>query len=165
MAKVRRWKETLVLACATLLLSVTRAWPRGPRNVGSSAYPVYSSLITGMDGKAALGVELMARKPYVRMVRASLVPVSLPLAAGAYVAVASSPLAAGAPLAAASGSACSTGPVCNPGTAPCCSVTAATCCDLDCGPSCWIVHCFNYMGSPWSCTTCGYGTCAASCQP
>jgi len=39
MAKVQKWKETLVLAFAALLLSVTQAWPRGTCDAASNSYP------------------------------------------------------------------------------------------------------------------------------
>ena len=94
MAKMLRWKEKLVLAFFTLFFSIPSAWALGKREANDMGGPVYSRLVTGKNGKRALGVELLARRPYVRLVRASLVPVSLPLAAGAYVAMASSPAAA-----------------------------------------------------------------------
>ncbi len=166
MAKVRRWKETLLLACVTLFLSVAQGWPRGTRNVASSTYPVYSRLVTRANGKTALGVELSARKPYVRLVRASQAPVRMPLAAGAYVAMAGAPLAAPA---AASAAASSCPVSCNTVDAPCCSITAASCCDHYCGiggGSCYTVACTGgFNGTVTTlCNTCGEGTCVNFCN-
>ena len=88
MARITKWQETLMVACAAPFFSVARVWPLGMRNAASSGHPTYPRLVTGMSGKTAFGVELAGRKPYVRFFRASLVPVAMPLAAGAYVAMA-----------------------------------------------------------------------------
>lgn len=163
MAKMLRWKEKLVLAFFTLFFSIPSAWALGKREANDMGGPVYSRLVTGKNGKRALGVELLARRPYVRLVRASLVPVSLPLAAGAYVAMAASPATAdGSAPAAAAGSTCT---LCNGLNGPCCSITFTTCCDPYCGspPNCWTEMCYSsFMGSV-TCHTCGYGTCLQKC--
>lgn len=130
MAKILRWQEKLVLACLTLFLPVARAWPLGTYNAANHDRPVYSRLVTGMNQKTVFGLELMAQRPYARLIRASLVPVSLPLAAGAYMAMAGSPGAAAGAAAAAASSSC--GGTCDPRNAPCCSVTNAACCNADC---------------------------------
>lgn len=72
MARILKWREKLVLACVTLFFSLTRAWPLGTYKTASPGHPVYSRLVTGMNRKTAFGVEVMAQKPYVRLVRASL---------------------------------------------------------------------------------------------
>ncbi len=133
MARIRKWQERLLIACAALLFSVTSAWPLGARDATSHEHSTYSRPLTGMSGKTAFGVELAARRPYVRFFRTSLVPVAMPLAAGAFVAMAG---AAGAPAAGnpPAGSTCSS---CNASTATCCTVAGGNpCCDHHCSRSC-----------------------------
>ncbi len=149
MARVLRCKEKLMLACMSVFFTVSQAWPLGTMKTSRHYQGVHSRLVTGIRGKNTLGVEVMVRKPYVRLVRASLAPVALPLAAGAYVAMA------------ASGSYC---PACTDtaGRACCLSLGTTTCCDHFCRSTCWTVPCQNF--EPGSdCVTCGHGTCPASC--
>lgn len=148
MARIRRWKGKLALACFTLLFSIPRALALGTQHTARHSNVSYSRLLTGMNGKTALGVELMTRRPFVRLIRTSCVPLPIALAPGALMAMAA-PLAAPAPA-----SSC---PVCNTATALCCSLTAATCCDPNCVTTgtCYTVTFF----STEHCVTCGYGTC------
>ncbi len=88
MARARKWKETLVLACVTLLMSVTQGWSRETRDAATHGNLEYSRLITGVAGKTAFGVELMARRPFVRLIRTSRVPLPIALAPGALMAMA-----------------------------------------------------------------------------
>jgi hypothetical protein len=123
MARIRRWKETLVVACVTLFFALARAWPLRPRDAAGHHGPEHSLLLTGTNRKTAFGVELMAQRPYIRLARASLVPVAMPLVAGAYTALAAAP---GGPPAEPLPEGGSTCPVCNAAAAPCCSVTCTT---------------------------------------
>ena len=82
MARIRRWKETLVLACVTLFLSLARAWPLRAAEAASQQQSGHSLLVTGTTHHMAVGVELMAQWPYIRLARVSLLPVGVPLAAG-----------------------------------------------------------------------------------
>jgi hypothetical protein len=88
MAKVRKWKETLVLACVTLLMSVTQGWSRGRSDTATRGNLEYSRMISGITGKMAIGFELTSHKPYLRVVRASRIPVPVPLTPGAFLAMA-----------------------------------------------------------------------------
>ncbi len=128
MARIRKWQETLVLASVALFFSLAQAWPLRARDTTGRDHAAYSRMIAGTSQKTALGLELMARKPYVRLVRASSLPVAMPLAAGAFIALAS---AEGAPPAApaASNSSCTSGSVCHTATAPCCTGGNAACCN------------------------------------
>ncbi len=148
MARIRRWKEKVALACFTLLFSVPRALALGGSNTASHRQVLYSRLVTLRSRETTLGLELMARRPFVRLIRTSRVPLPIALAPGALMAMAA-PLAAPAPA-----SSC---PVCNTATALCCSLTAATCCDPNCVTTgtCYTVTFFNTE----RCVTCGYGTC------
>lgn len=141
MAKVLRWKEKLILAFVSLFLSVTAAWPLGTRDAGSASY---SRLVTA-NGETTVGVELMTRKPYVRLVRASRAPVALPLTTGAYVAMAGAMGTAAAPtpesVAADAASSCGGG-----GTSTNSNV-------------CFTEICSEYGDATYPCRTCGYGTC------
>lgn len=162
MARVLKWQEKLVLACAALLFSVTSGLGLGPRD--SSGPNRSSSSRMVIVGKS--GVELMAHRPYVRLVHASLIPVSLPLAAGAYVTMAGSPGVAASAAAAPAGSSCN---ACDTATAPCCSIdTNGGCCRNDCGGGdCYTVYCSgSFQAQPpgqHTCQTCGYGTCGVCC--
>lgn len=86
MARVLKWKEKLVLALVSVFLSVTTAWPAGKRDADSGQRSHSRLLTTG--SKTTLGIELMARKPYVRLTRIARTSVALPFTAGAYVAMA-----------------------------------------------------------------------------
>jgi hypothetical protein len=158
MARIRRWKETLLIACVTLFFSLARAWPLRPRDTAGRHGPEHSLLLTGANRKTALGVELMAQKPYVRLARASLVPVAMPWAAGAFVATAAQPVGAAGDVAAASSSACT----CIFSQAPCCSDVPSSfwCCDSNC-PQCWTRVCYVRGFSTWSftCLSCGSNCC------
>lgn len=161
MARVLKWQEKLVLACAALLFSVTSGFGLGPRDPASAGRASSSRVV--IVGKS--GVELTVQKPYLRLVHASLVPVSLPLAAGAYVTMAGSPGIAAGAAAAPAGSSCN---ACNTATAPCCSVdTNGGCCRNDCGGGdCYTVYCsgsFQGRGGQHTCVTCGYDTCGVCC--
>src|SRR5574340_1440761 len=142
MAQVRRWKETVILACVTFLMSAAQAWPRGTRETANGGNLEYSRLIVGLNGMTPVGVELMPQKPYARLVRTSRVPVPPPQVPGAYVALASAPVA---------GDAASVVPEC--GTTGGGGGTTGT------SYSCWSVSCF--YGS--RCLTCGHGTCISRC--
>ena len=161
MAKVRRWKETCVLACVTLLLSVAQGWSREARDSSGPGHPVYSRLITATKGKNAVGIELTPQTPYVRLVRTSQVPLQAPLAASAYVAMVALPVASAEAAPALAGSACGT---CRTSTHACCSVINSTCCDAYCSPhSCWTISCMGFSGGASYCNTCGFGTCNGVC--
>ncbi|MGH9449173.1 MAG: hypothetical protein ACRD11_01395 [Terriglobia bacterium] len=165
MAKVLRWKEKLALVFVAVFLSMARAWPLGTLKTPNHAQVAHSRLMTGTHRRTAVGIELMGRRPYLRLARASLVPVALPLTAGAYLAMAGAPGAmagAAAGAAAADGGSCS---FCNTLDAPCCSLTDAACCDQHCdGNGCWTVRCsssFQERTGGFTCLTCGNGTCPA----
>jgi hypothetical protein len=157
MARIRKWKETLVLTCVTLFFSLARAWPLRPREAAHQHVPGHSLLVTGMNQKTAFGVELMARRPYIRLAHGSLVPVAMPLTAGAYTALADAPGGApGGPAPATTTSTCLT---CNTTTAPYCCITDATCCNHEC-PRCYRYLCVcetsgTITGYYTTCTT-GY---------
>ena len=102
MAKIVKWKQRLALGLVALFLSMARVWLPETHNSVRPGDPIYSRLLTGIGAKTAFGVEVMAQRPYLRLVRASLNPVSLPLAVGAYLAMAAS---GGLP-AAATGASC-----------------------------------------------------------
>jgi hypothetical protein len=160
MARVLKWKEKLVLAVLTLFFSLARAWPLGTYNGASHDRPTYSRLVTGVNQKTTFGIELMARRPYARLIRASLVPVAMPLAAGAYIAMAGAVGAAAAPP--------GEGPAAAPDGA---AAAAASSCGGGGGTGtvtgtngCYTVYCTEFAHtSPLSCYTCGRGTCAALC--
>ncbi len=121
MARIRRWKEKLALACFTLLFSIPRALALGTQHTARHSNVSYSRLLTGMNGKTALGVELMTRRPFVRLIRTSRVPLPIALAPGALMAMAA-PLAAPVPA-----SSCPAGGgTCKPSTAVC-TVPGTTC--------------------------------------
>lgn len=131
MARIRKWKETLVLACAALLFSLARVWPLGTHDGADRHRQGHSLLVTGINHKPSFGVELMAGRPYIRLARASLVPIAMPMAARAFVAMAA-PLPAAPPgprpettTTANPATSCH---ACNTATAPCCSATSSTCC-------------------------------------
>lgn len=167
MARIRRWKETLVLACVTLFLSLARAWPLRAAEAASQQQSGHLLLVTGTTHHMAVGVELMAQWPYIRLARVSLLPVGVPLAAGAYTGHAAALGGApGSPALAMAGSTC---PACVTSTAPCCSVTDATCCKEDCTPECYTYECVcetsgTITGYYETCTT-GYRswTCYHEC--
>jgi len=155
MARIRRWQEALMVVLAAMFFSVGRAWPLGAGELASTGHPTYSRLVTGVSGKRALGLELGPQRPYVRLFRASLAPVAMPLAAGAYVAM------AGAPAAPATNSSCTTD--CDTSEHTCCSVNPDDpCCDKYC-EHCYDVQCTTQFSGPggYSCYTCGHGTCGA----
>lgn len=155
MTRVLRFKEKLALALMATCFSIAGVFSRKTLQASSAGEPYSSQFITGPKG---IGLELAARRPYARFVRASLAPVSLPLVAGAYVALAG---ASGAPAAAAAGDQCSS---CNVKDPPCCSVTATACCNADCGGGCWTVQCssaYQERTGGFTCVTCGAGTCPA----
>lgn len=162
MARVLRWQEKVILACAALLFSVTSGFGLGPRDSASTHRSSSSRVV--IVGKS--GVELTAHKPYLRLVHASLTPVSLPLAAVAYVTMAGSSGVAPGAAAAAAASSCST---CNTAKAPCCSVnTNGGRCRKDCGgTNCYTVYCSgSFQDQPpgqHTCVTCGYNTCGVCC--
>lgn len=154
MAKIVKWKQRLALGLVALFLSMARVWLPETRNSVRPGDPIYSRLLTGIGAKTAFGVELMAQRPYLRLVCASLNPISLPLMAGAYLAMAAS----GGMPAAAAGASCSS---CNTFNAPCCSVTDAACCNNHCeGSDCHTIFCTNFVNNAtYDCVTCGRGTC------
>lgn len=152
MAQVLKWQEKLVLACAALLFSVTSGLGLGPRD-SASAHRSSSSHVM-IVGKS--GFELAAHRPYLRLVHASPIPVSLPLATGAYVAMAN-----------AAASADAQGDVAAP------AAEAASACGTHTGGGggggggCWTLYCSgSFEGKPpgqHTCQTCGYGTCGVCC--
>ncbi len=85
MARIRRWKEKLLITWFTLFTSVVWARPRSRTPVGRSG-AARSALVTGSGGKRAWGVAFSAGRPYVRAFSASLVPIALPVAVGAFAA-------------------------------------------------------------------------------
>lgn len=150
-----------MLACAALFFSVTSAWGLGRRDSASSSRPSSSRVVTVMGAKS--GVELTTQKPYVRLVRASLAPASLPLAVGAYIALAASPVPPADATIDASVRPDSSCLTCSTANAPCCSHTGATCCDPDCvGTTCRQVTCDGLRSN--ECYTCGAGTCDSFCN-
>jgi hypothetical protein len=143
MARIVRWKEKLALGFVALLLSVARGWLPGTRGAASHEKPLYSRLLVATSPKMAFGLELMGRKPYVRLARASLVPVQMPLAAGAFVAMAGAEGAGAA-------SSCSDGGGGGGGTTG--------------GHECWTMICGqSFQNAGDECLTCGYGTCDGAC--
>ncbi|MGH9350606.1 MAG: hypothetical protein ACRD2G_00305 [Terriglobia bacterium] len=155
MAKVLKWKEKLILAFVSVFLSVTAAWPRGAHDAVATTTGSYSHLVT-TSGTTTLGVELMARKPYVRVVRALPVPILLPLTAGAYIAMAGAMGTAAAPAAnGAAGAAAAPDTSCSTHTG---GTTGGT-------HLCRTLYCSggfaNHPGN--TCETCGYGTCGVCC--
>ncbi|MGH9327977.1 MAG: hypothetical protein ACRD2B_15010 [Terriglobia bacterium] len=160
MARIRKWQEALVVALAAMFFSVSRAWPLGMREAASPDRPTYTRLVTGMAGKTAFGIELGARRPYVRLFRAALAPMAVPVAAGAFVAMAGAapdPSPAGSP-----NSSCAL--TCNASTATCCShADGDPCCDHHCTRNCTRVTCTNIFSGTRHCVTCGHGTC--TCEP
>jgi hypothetical protein len=151
MARIRKWQETLMVACAALFFSVGRAWPLGARDAASHEYSTYSHLVVRTNRKTALGVELATRGLYIRLIRTSLVPVAMPLAAGAYVATAAG---AGASATAAPASSCNS---CNTRTATCCTVRPGDpCCDHHCTRSCTAVTTNNPFSGTRECIVCRF---------
>lgn len=168
MVRIKKWQETLVVAWIAFF-SLAWMWPREKHATDGTARSAYAQLLTRTSRRSVLGVELTAQRPYVRLVRASLVPISLPLAAGAYLALADSPVPVAATAAPLAGSSC---PVCNTATAPCCSVAGVgTCCNNACGNECYTVFCCpsnDFSRQPCSatksCVTCGLDTCVDYCN-
>ncbi len=161
MARIRKWQEKLMLACATLFFSLVQAWPLGTYKTASHNYPVYSRLVTAMNQKPTFGVELMARRPYVRLTRVARTPVSLPLTTGAYVAMAGVLGTAATPAGngASAGAAAQISPDC---AGSCCSSDGGT--TTTGGDNCWTVYCYSqFQGTEHMCYTCGHGTCNAYC--
>jgi hypothetical protein len=157
-ARILKWKEKLALGFVALFLWATRAWLPGARGATVPSQTLYSRLLTATSPKMAFGLELLSRKPYVRLVHASPVTVAMPLAAGAFVAMAG---AGGAPAAASASHTCYS---CVTGEAPCCSRDGSgTCCDAHCSQlHCYTLYCTGFE-SAGPCYTCGYGTCAGHC--
>ncbi|MGH9351367.1 MAG: hypothetical protein ACRD2G_04275, partial [Terriglobia bacterium] len=156
MAKILSWREKLVLAFVSVFLSATAAWPRGTQDAVTTTAGSYSHLVT-TSGTTRLGVELMARRPYVRVVRALGVPVSLPLTTGAYVALAGA-MGAAAPAGNWAAGAAPDGAAAAPNTS-CSTHTGGT--TGGGGTECRILYCSggfaHHTGN--TCETCGYGTC------
>jgi hypothetical protein len=96
MARILKWKEKLALALVALFFSMVRVWSPQSRNASAQHQPFYSRILGGTAQGRAFGFELMARRPYVRPVRASLAPIAMPLVTGAFVAMAGAGGAAGA---------------------------------------------------------------------
>ena len=163
MARIRRWKEMLVV-WLTLFASVV--WARSRSNeTGDHSGAARSLLVTSSGGKRAWGVTLSAARPFVHAFSVSAVPVALPKPVGAF-ATSAAAMADRAPNpAAAPGavSSCVSSFVCYTPTAPHCSKTYATCCNPNCETSmgvcdgCWQLTCFQ--GGEFLCTSCGMGTC------
>lgn len=154
MARIRKWQETLMLVSVALFFSLAQVWPLRARDTAGRDHAAFSRMITGTSQKTALGLELMAQKPYVRLVRASSLPVAMPLTAGAFVAMAGSPGAAAAP---AAEDASSCGATCHTATAPCCTGGNGACCDPNC-EECWTVRCTGsdqFRTGGYTCVTCG----------
>ena len=123
MARIRRWKERLLIAWFTLFASVVwaRAQSRTPENRSGTGR---SLVVTGNHGKRAWGVTFSANKPYVQAFSAYLMPVVLPIAVGAFTASAGASADPGGVAANATASCF----VCITSQAPPCPQTAATCC-------------------------------------
>jgi hypothetical protein len=168
MARIRRWKEKLLIAWFTVFTSVAWARPRS-RMLEGRGGAARSLLVTGSGGKRAWGVTLSAASPFVRAFSASAVPVALPVAVGAFAASAGATADLSAD-AAAAGSICT---YCDTAAAPACNQTAAVCCNpyptSTChtadggtcnGGSCRTIICENSLGTYARCLTCGYETCS-----
>lgn len=146
MARVLKWQQKLVLGLAALLLSVTSGLGLGPRDSATASRS--SSSRVAIVGKS--GVELIAHKPYLRLVHASTIPVSLPLATGAYVAMASAASAAAPPDATATAAP-------DADAAASCGGGGGTTCINSCGGT---HRCHTIICSDAECVTCENGTCA-----
>lgn len=163
MARILRWKEKLAIAFMSLFFSVMQTFWL-PKRGEAQGLLGHSLFLSGATQNTALGVEFMARSPYIRMARASLVPVTAPLITGAYLSMAGTP---GAPPPEPSGeSSCHT---CNTATAPCCGHEEVTCCNPNCSPQCYQYECIcqtsgTITGAYSTCTT-GYRswTCYHEC--
>ncbi|MGH9350651.1 MAG: hypothetical protein ACRD2G_00545 [Terriglobia bacterium] len=150
MARILKWQDKLVFAFAALFFTVTTAWGLGPRDPAGSESQSSSRVVAVVGSRSAVGVELMGRKPYVRLVRASRTPASLPLTAGAYIAMAG---AVDATIATAASGA-EMAPECSSGGG------GGGTCITNCGTEqCWTIECSDFAGTYVSCYTCGYGTC------
>lgn len=171
MARIRKWQQTLTLASVALFLSLAQVWPLRARDAADHDRAVFSRVVTRTGQTSAVGLEFLPQKPFLRMIRASTVPIELPLAAGAFLAMAGSPGSA-APDAAGTaqagqaapdaGSSC---PVCNTATASCCTDNNRACCNPNClSDGCWTVVCSNFEpGCQSLCQTCGESTCEERC--
>lgn len=124
MARIRRWKEELLLVCFALFASIVWARPRSHTAESGSSITGRSLVVTGSSGKRGWGIAFSATRPYVRAFSASLVPVQLPFTVGAF--AASAAATAGAAGAAAATGSCYT---CITSTAPYCITTIASCCN------------------------------------
>lgn len=147
MARIVRWKEKLILYFMSLFLVVAQAWPFGVNNTRDNAHSAHSSLVA--LSKSTLAVEVTRERPYVRVLRASMVPVMLPLTAGAYIAMAGKPGISGEPEAYVGLE--TTGGSCHTGTG---GTTG--------GGGCYTLFCSQYLTNnqtKGTCYTCGYGTC------
>lgn len=59
MARIRRWKEKLALACFALLFAIPRALAAGTRRTFDRSNILYSRLVTTTSGRMPLALELM----------------------------------------------------------------------------------------------------------
>ncbi|MGH9397861.1 MAG: hypothetical protein ACRD18_13555 [Terriglobia bacterium] len=156
MARVLKWKEKIAIAVVTALISMAGVFSlKALRASGAANRPYDSQFITGPKG---LGLEFSPRKPYARLVRISDAAVSLPLAVGAYVAMASATGAASPPDASgtAAPDAGAVQPDCSSGGG---GGTG--------GGGCYTVYCSGSFegrgGGGHTCQTCGYDTCGVCC--
>lgn len=147
MARILKWREKLLLGLMTMFFSIVAAMPLGARDTRSEN-ALTLQFVTSANGGKVYGLELGTHRPYARLLRGSLAPVSLPLAAGAFVTMASDAGFTGA--AGTAAPACTTGG--GGGT-----VAGGT-------TGCHEIHCtggFTRGGN--TCETCGYGTCGVCC--
>ena len=173
MARIRRWKEKLLLVWFTVFTSFVWARPKS-RTLEDHSSPARTLFLSGSRGKRAWGVTLSTSRPYVRTLIASAMPVALPAAVGAFAASAGAMAGAAAAAAAAASSVCSSGgpgKACVTSQATPCSLTAATCCrpcatrDGVCVTCHTDVCTGGLVAGQTECRTCGAGTCPATCLP
>ena len=166
MARIRRWKEKLLIAWFMLFASVVWGRARSSTPEGRSG-AARSLVVTGNGGKRSWGVTFSVGRPYVRAFSASLVPVALPVAVGAFTASAS---AASDPAGAAANASASCASVCSSPKAAPCAITTAICCNpcqtvsgkckttKPIGGSCTTLHTV-ITANGGTCISCGFGTC------
>lgn len=147
MARIMKWREKLLLGLMTMLFSIVAAMPLRARDARpESAFAL--QFVTSANGGRVYGLELGTHRPYARLLRGSLAPVSLPLAAGAFVTMASD-----TGVTSAAGTAA---PACTGGVGGTVTGGGTT--------ECHELHCtggFTRGGN--TCETCGLGTCGECC--
>lgn len=155
-----------MLASVALFFSLAQVWPLKARDTAQHERAVYSRVISRAGQGAAVGLEILPQKPFLRLIRASTIPIEMPMAAGAFIAMVGSPATTGAADPAAddkaapdaSGSCQS----CHYSSAPCCSINYNGGCCQSCHPQCWTVVCTGtdqFRTGGYTCVTCGHATC------